>query len=434
MSLTNFSLPIVSANNASTYYVSMQPIITGSSTSEFISPNLKFNLITNKITVNDVLVVKKPRLTTSNSKPINPNVGDIWYDSSTDIQFQYIYDGINYVWVDISTAATASGFSNLAPLPITPTPAPVPTPFLVNYLVVAGGGAGGSGIYGLAGGGGAGGLLQGCTTLTPGSTYTITVGGGGAAAPRSPPVAPTFASANGTNSTISSSAPGFSTITAYGGGAGGFYISPSQCIAATDFRGKFGGSGGGAGAVCNPSIGSISGGFATGSPGQGVAGTQGYPGGNQILGSPYDAAGGGGAGGVGGTGSAVGAVRGGVGGAGVVWSFTGNTYASGGAGGSYSTAGNFTPATPGGGGAGGSAYPTGPGIGGAGTPGTGGGGGGAGGYGVPTLIGGNGGPGVVIFAIPTPNYPGGYGPIATTPPSAPGKTVLTFTANSSYIA
>jgi hypothetical protein len=38
------------------------------------------------------------------------------------------------------------------------------------------------------------------------------------------------------------------------------------------------------------------------------------------------------------------------------------------------------------------------------------------------------------LAIPTPNYPGGYGPIASNPPSAPGKTVLTFTTSGSYIA
>ena len=48
--------------------------------------------------------------------------------------------------------------------------------------------------------------------------------------------------------------------------------------------------------------------------------------------------------------------------------------------------------------------------------------------------GGSGGSGVVIIAVPTPNYPGAYGPQATTPPSAPGMTVITFTAPGTYTA
>ena len=49
----------------------------------------------------------------------------------------------------------------------------------VDYLLVAGGGGGGS----FGGGGGAGGVLQGTGfSVTPGQSYTITIGGGGAAA------------------------------------------------------------------------------------------------------------------------------------------------------------------------------------------------------------------------------------------------------------
>ena len=49
----------------------------------------------------------------------------------------------------------------------------------VDYLVVAGGASGG---WRVGGGGGAGGLLQGTNlSVTPGTTYTITVGAGGAA-------------------------------------------------------------------------------------------------------------------------------------------------------------------------------------------------------------------------------------------------------------
>ena len=50
----------------------------------------------------------------------------------------------------------------------------------VEYLVVAGGGSGGSS-YGTAGGGGAGGVRTGTLSVIPGSSHTITVGAGGAA-------------------------------------------------------------------------------------------------------------------------------------------------------------------------------------------------------------------------------------------------------------
>ena len=64
-----------------------------------------------------------------------------------------------------------------------------PAGFLLNYLVVGGGGAGGCNEYGLssddffsAGGGGAGGLLEGSVNIVPDGTnkYTIQVGQGGA--------------------------------------------------------------------------------------------------------------------------------------------------------------------------------------------------------------------------------------------------------------
>jgi len=55
----------------------------------------------------------------------------------------------------------------------------------VDYLVVAGGASGGSGDahnYG-GGGGGAGGILTGTHTVVPSTSYTVTVGAGGAAIP-----------------------------------------------------------------------------------------------------------------------------------------------------------------------------------------------------------------------------------------------------------
>ena len=268
--------------------------------------------------------------------------------------------------------------------------------YLIQYLVVAGGGAGG---YGTSGGGGAGGLLQGSTILTAGTAYTIQIGAGGVN-PGSP--APGARGGDGFSSNISGS--GFTAITTTGGGGGGGAAGPL-------LAGDPGGSGGGA----SESSGSF--GTATGSPGSvGVAGPQGYPGG---PGNPPNGGGGGGGAGGGGT-VATGLVAGGGGGggAGVTWPYTGTTYAGGGG------AWYGGPGGAGGGGAGGG--PSTSGL--AGSPGHGGGGGAGNGGG------GSGGSGVVIIAVPTPNYPGAYGPQATTPPAAPGMTVITFTAPGTYTA
>jgi hypothetical protein len=50
------------------------------------------------------------RFVTSAAAPAGPIVGDQWYDSSTDIVYEYINDGTNNIWVDIST-----GFGNILP-------------------------------------------------------------------------------------------------------------------------------------------------------------------------------------------------------------------------------------------------------------------------------------------------------------------------------
>jgi hypothetical protein len=51
------------------------------------------------------------------------------------------------------------------------------------------------------------------------------------------------------------------------------------------------------------------------------------------------------------------------------------------------------------------------------------------------LTGGSGGSGRVILSIPTPKYPGSApGATVTTPPAAPGKTILTFTSSGTYTA
>jgi hypothetical protein len=53
------------------------------------------------------------RQTTSSSAPSIATVGDQWYDSSTDIVFQYIYDGTNNFWVDISSVALNTNIATI---------------------------------------------------------------------------------------------------------------------------------------------------------------------------------------------------------------------------------------------------------------------------------------------------------------------------------
>jgi len=84
----------------------------------------------------------------------------------------------------------------------------------VSYLIVAGGGSGNDGYINAdfiaGGGGGAGGMLTGTQAVTPGTSYTVTVGAGGAY---------TFVedtAASGSNSLFSAVG-----TTAIGGGGGG---------------------------------------------------------------------------------------------------------------------------------------------------------------------------------------------------------------------
>jgi hypothetical protein len=242
-------------------------------------------------------------------------------------------------------------------------------PTSVDYLVVAGGGAGG---YNLGGGGGAGGLRSTVTasggtpgtpetalSMAPGS-YTVTVGAGGAG------TASASALTDGSNSV-------FATITSTGGGGG----------AIESGNGRAGGSGGG-------------GSRAPGTAGAGTT-SQGRAGGIGTDTGGNSAGGGGGAGAVGGNSSGT---VGGTGGAGVAVAISGSsvTYAGGGggvgvAGGSNGTIGQ---GGAGGGGASGNNNPTINPI--AGTANTGGGGGG--GENAPATPGGNGGSGIVIVRYP----------------------------------
>lgn len=239
----------------------------------------------------------------------------------------------------------------------------------IEYLIVAGGGSGGSGEGNPAGdspgGGGAGGLITGFTTLVP-QSYTITVGNG----------ASTRVTGTSQDGSPGQNSSAFG-LTAIGGGAGGREEGP----------GGAGGSGGGGGGSC------ISGRKAGGSPTSG----QGNPGGTGGDSGCTRRAGAGG----GGAGIAGGDDRGqlgGWGGNGLLTNITGlDVYyaGGGGAGNAANTAGTPGAGGLGGGGAGGTS-PSGPGT--DATPNTGGGGGGTG-SGTSTTNG-LGGSGIVVVKYP----------------------------------
>tara|TARA_Y100001963_G_scaffold132355_1_gene190747 strand:- start:325 stop:1356 length:1032 start_codon:yes stop_codon:yes gene_type:complete len=265
--------------------------------------------------------------------------------------------------------------------------APNPPIYDETYiLIVAGGASGGSlggGYSNSIGGGGGGGVLHNvggtAITVSPGVTYTITIGEGGAQVPNSGPEAP---GNNGSNSTVSYPHPtGTKTWTASGGGRG-----------IVDSAGGPGGSGGGG------SAGGHAGGEGTQGPQPTPIGTltgYGNDGGEGMSGAPAT---GGGGGGAGAAGQDATAPKSGNGGAGTPVTISGSPVlygAGGGAGGS-----NPTP-TGGEGGAGGGGdggdYGS---PGGAGTANTGSGGGSGGSGGPNAGSGGAGGDGVVVFRIP----------------------------------
>jgi hypothetical protein len=297
-----------------------------------------------------------PPTGTTGQRPSSPVAGTTRYNTTLN-QYE-VYSGI--AWIGLTSQV-----------------------YTASYLMVAGGGGGGSGQTGVnqGAGGGAGGYLSGSSlSLTVGTTYTVTVGAGGAAPSSS-------IGSNGTDSSITG------LTTAVGGGGGGYSTN-----------GAAGGSGGGGGGIIG------TGGAATSG--------QGSNGGN-ANGSSY----GGGGGGAG----AVGSSSNGVGGIGLQSSITGTaTYYAGGGGGGFGGSGSPAGGL-GGGGQGSNSGGTGQT---AGTVNTGGGGGGGQGDGSSGAAGGS---GVVIISVPTANYSGttSGSPTVTTSGS---NTIMTFTASGSYTA
>lgn len=316
----------------------------------------------------------------------------------------------------------------------------------VTYVIVAGGGSGGTGIE--TGGGGAGGVLKGCASIIKGTVLTIPIGSGGSAVP-----VPTRCTAPATSGMGGPSQIVWAgnTLQACGGGYGAFSgLAPSPCFPVS--VGHPGGSGGGNGGISGQSP-------PAHKTGLGVPG-QGYPGGGTDCNSQGPAyGGGGGAGGAGTTlpggnsnnpGHTPTGPKAGCGGPGIAVLIKGPTSpitlaGGGGAGGSYYPPGIASGYQGGCGGPGGGGKgfktPSGspPGTGGtSGSPNTGGGGGGGGSHsnypptpGQVIYIGGNGGSGTVIISVPTP-LKGTASGTFTCGPDGTGNTWFQFTSASSY--
>ena len=103
MSQIRTTLPILpAANDATTFYVAMQPITSGKTYANYVSPNLTFNPSTKQFLLNGA-PVNQSKITTSLTAPKNPTVGDRWYDNGSNIIFRYQFDGEQSYWIDTTS-------------------------------------------------------------------------------------------------------------------------------------------------------------------------------------------------------------------------------------------------------------------------------------------------------------------------------------------
>jgi hypothetical protein len=145
------------------------------------------------------------------SYTVTSNTGISVTGSSSPLTIVGLTPEIGYTFTVVATNRAGSGVASANTNSIVALGAP---PTQVTYAVQGGGGGSGGGYpFGWAGGGGAGGIYRsGTMPVSSGSTYSVTIGGGGSAGSVSSPSSSTSATA-GTSSV-------FHSITATGGGAG----------------------------------------------------------------------------------------------------------------------------------------------------------------------------------------------------------------------
>jgi len=167
---------------------------------------------------------------TASSAPGSPTTGQVYYNSID--KTLYVYDGTNFRHVSeragkaIGGTVTSYVKGSTTYVVHTFLESGTFTPyssFNIDALIVAGGGAAASSTN-IPGAGGAGGVLTGYNAGVIATSYTITIGAGGAI------------NSNGGNSIITGNSE---TLTALGGGRGG------DGDGGSNFTGRDGGSGGG---------------------------------------------------------------------------------------------------------------------------------------------------------------------------------------------
>jgi hypothetical protein len=84
---------------------------------------LQFSPLSNTVTLSGSLDVvdsitrdgkEVPTYTTSGTIPINPLPGDEWYDELNDRIYKYIFDGLTYAWIDITSGFISANISSSA--------------------------------------------------------------------------------------------------------------------------------------------------------------------------------------------------------------------------------------------------------------------------------------------------------------------------------
>jgi hypothetical protein len=358
----------VSGNETVAGYVTVGGALTFANSVTNTSGNLTFTANSSIIDMSTNTKALVPPTGTTAQRPATPRVGMNRWNSDT---------GAFEVWTGVEWKQLAAGTYN------------------IDFLVVAGGGSGGyGGGTGAYGGGGAGGLIYvtGYGGITPGNSYTITVGSGGATATGS------YESNSGSNSSaFSQTAIGGGGGTAKSGGSGG---------------GSNNGAGSGTSGQGNNGGGSVGGGAGGGGGGAGAAGSNQYGGGA------------------------------GAGGIGLSYDITGTAtfYAGGGGGGANADGDNYNSGSggSGGGGSGANAYPGSAGDGGAATANTGGGGGGGSnvrdGSSSGHAYGGAGGSGVVIIRYASATQRASGGTVTTYTTGSVTYWVHKFTSSGTFVA
>ena len=75
--------------------------------------SIQFFTSNNNLVLTGNIIAGGVRSTSSSSTPpTSPTVGDIWYDTSTDIMYRYTYDGTNSNWLDITSPTITSNASS----------------------------------------------------------------------------------------------------------------------------------------------------------------------------------------------------------------------------------------------------------------------------------------------------------------------------------